>query len=137
MSYQQVILVGNLGRDPELKYTPAGDALCKFSVAVSEKWRNKANEQQEKTVWFSVTVWGNQAETCAQYLAKGSQAMIIGTVEARAYMGKDGNPAVSLDLKARDVRFLSRTSERPETNGYDSNSGMYDGPGDSSTDIPF
>jgi single-strand DNA-binding protein len=104
---------------------------------VSEKWRNKANEQQEKTTWFSVTVWGNQAETCAQYLAKGSQVMCIGTVEARAYMGKDGNPAVSLDLKARDVRFLSRTSERPETNGYDSNSGMYDGPIHPGEDIPF
>lgn len=137
MSYQQAIIVGNLGRDPELKYTPGGDALCKFSVAVSEKWRNKANELQEKTVWFSVTVWGNQAETCAQYLAKGSQVMVIGTIEARAYKNNAGEAAASLDLKARDVRFLSRTNTRPETDGYDSNSGMYDGPIHPGEDIPF
>lgn len=119
MSYQQIIIVGNLGREPELKYTPTGDALCKFSVAVSEKWRNKANEQQEKTTWFSVSVWGNQAETCNQYLGKGSQVMVIGTVEARAYQGKDGNPAASLDMRARDVRFLSRrdTEDESESGG--------------------
>jgi single-strand DNA-binding protein len=136
MSYQQVILVGNLGRAPELRYLPSGDAVVKFSVAVSERWK-KNGEQQEKTTWFNVSAFGAMAENCNQYLDKGSQVMCIGTVEARAYMGKDGNPAVSLDLKARDVRFLSRTSERPETNGYDSNSGMYDGPIHPGEDIPF
>lgn len=130
MSYQQVIIIGNLGRDPELKYTPNGDALCKFSVAVSEKWRNKAGEQQEKTVWFSVTCWGNQAETCAQYLSKGSQVMVIGTVETRAYTAKDGTPAASLDLKARDVRFLSSRA-----NG---GGGTWDeGPTHPGEDVPF
>lgn len=137
MSYQQVILVGNLGRDPELRYLPSGDAICKFSVAVSERWKNKSGEQQEKTTWFNVSIFGNQAETTAQYLAKGSQVMVIGTIEARAYKNNAGEPAVSLDLKARDVRFLSRTNARPETDGYDSNSGMYDGPIHPGEDIPF
>lgn len=107
MSYQQCIIVGNLGRDPELKYMPSGDAVCKFTVAVSEKWTSKGSgEKQEKTTWFSVSVWGNQAETCAQYLAKGRQVMVIGTVEARAYQNNAGEAAASLDMRARDVRFI-------------------------------
>lgn len=116
MSYQQMICVGNLGRDPELKYAQSGDAVCKFSVAVTERW-TKGGERQEKTTWFSVSVWGNQAETAAQYLSKGSQVMVIGTVEARAYQGKDGNPAASLDMRARDVRFLSRRETGGESEG--------------------
>lgn len=114
MSYQQAIIIGNLGRGPELKYTASGDAVCKFSVAVTERW-TKGGERQEKTTWFSVSVWGNQAETCNQYLGKGSQVMVIGTVEARAYQGKDGNPAASLDMRARDVCFLSRRDTEDES----------------------
>lgn len=131
MSYQQCIIVGNLGRDVELKYLPSGDAVCKFSVAVTERW-TKNGERQEKTTWFSVSAFGTLAESCAQYLAKGSQVMCIGTVEARAYQGKDGNPAASLDMRARDVRFLSRRES-----GDDGMSGFYDNPRDTGESIPF
>lgn len=107
MAYQQVIIVGNLGRDPEIRYTQTGQAVCGFSVAVNEVWNDRqTNERKEKTTWFRVSVWGPQAETCSRYLAKGRQVMIIGTVEARAYMDQGGQPQATLELRARDVRFL-------------------------------
>jgi len=107
MSWHQTIIVGNLGSDPELRYIQSGRAVCNFSVAVSERWRDReSNEQREKTTWYRVAVWGNQAETCNQYLSRGQQVMVIGNVRARAYMNNNGEAAASLDMTARDVRFL-------------------------------
>lgn len=106
MSYSKTIIVGNLGRDPELRYTQSGDAVCGFSVAVSRKWTDKRGEPQEETTWFNVSVFGAQAEPCSKYLAKGRQVLIDGDVKARAYANKDGSPGASLDLKAHSVQFL-------------------------------
>ncbi len=107
MTYHQTIIVGNLGSDPELKYFPSGTAVCNFSVAVSERWTDRqTQEQREKTTWYRVAVWGKQAETCNTYLKKGRQVMVIGNVEARGYMNNAGEAAASLDLKAREVRFI-------------------------------
>lgn len=107
MSWHQTIIVGNLGGDPELRYLQNGRAVCNFSVAVSERWRDRQTEEQrEKTTWYRVAVWGAQAETCNTYLARGRQVMVIGNVQARGYVNNNGEAAASLELTARDVRFL-------------------------------
>lgn len=112
MTWHQTIIVGNLGGDPELRYLQSGRAVCNFSVAVTERWRDRqTSEQQERTTWYRVAVWGNQAETCNTYLSKGRQVMVIGNVQARGYVNNNGEAAASLDLTARDVRFLSSRGE--------------------------
>ncbi|MCC6614710.1 MAG: single-stranded DNA-binding protein [Anaerolineae bacterium] len=137
MAYQQVIIVGNLGRDPEIRYTQSGQAVCGFSVAVNEVWTDRqSNERREKTTWFRVSVWGPQAETTSRYLAKGRQVMVIGTVEARAYLDQGGQPQATLELRARDVRFLGGQGGPGQPGGeYEDYSGG-SGSGEMG-DIPF
>ena len=110
MTWHQTVAVGNLGGAPELKFMQSGDAVCNFSVAVSEKWKDKrSGEQQENTTWYRVAVWGAQAEACHQYLHKGSKVLVVGTVSARAYTSRGGEAAASLDLRALrafNVRFM-------------------------------
>jgi single-strand DNA-binding protein len=104
--YEQLIIVGNLGNDPELRYTSAGAPVATFSVAVNREWTNNDGTPGEETKWFRVTVWRKLAETCAQYLAKGRQVMVIGRVAASAFSGQDGSPRASLEVTADSVRFL-------------------------------
>ena len=107
MSWHQTIVQGNLGRDPELRYLKSGTAVCNFSVAVSERWKDgKSNEQREKTTWYRVAAWGTLGESCNTYLEKGSGVLVAGTVSARGYTNNDGDPVASLELTAREVRFL-------------------------------
>lgn len=105
MTFSQTIVIGNLGRDPELRYLQDGTALATFSIAHTEKWGSGEN-RQSRTTWYNVSVFGDLAETVTQYLAKGRQAMVIGQVEARLYTNNSGEAAVSLDLRAREVKFL-------------------------------
>lgn len=115
--FEQTIIIGNLGGDPELKYLDSGAAVCNFSVAVTRRYTDRAGEQQESTNWYRVAVWGNQAEPCNTYLRKGSQVQVVGTVEARAYAGSEG-PRASLDLRAFQVVFLgSRGDDHPRRDG--------------------
>ena len=108
MSWHQTIIVGNLGRDPELRYLQSGTAVCNLNVAVSESWSDRqSGERREKTTWYRVAVWGAQAENCNQYLSKGSRVLVTGTVSARGYTNNAGEAAASLELRARDVRFMS------------------------------
>lgn len=119
MSWHQTIIVGNLGGDPELRYLQSGRAVCNFSVAVSERWRDRQTEEQrEKTTWYRVAVWGNQAETCNTYLSRGRQVMVIGNVQARGYVNNNGEAAASLDLTARDVRFLGSRDGGGQQGGW-------------------
>jgi single-strand DNA-binding protein len=104
--YEQLIIVGNLGNDPELRYTSSGAPVATFSVAVNRKWTNTDGTPGEETKWFRVTVWRKLAETCNQYLAKGRQVMVIGRVAASAFTGQDGSPRASLEVTADSVRFL-------------------------------
>ena len=119
MSWHQTIIVGNLGGDPELRYMQNGRAVCNFSVAVSERWRDRqTNEQREKTTWYRVAVWGNQAEPCNTYLARGRQVMVIGNVQARGYTNNNGEAAASLDMTAREVRFLGGRDGGDQQGGW-------------------
>lgn len=115
MSYQQTIIVGNLGQDPELKYMQSGTAVCNFSVAVTENWTDRqTNERKSNTTWYRVAAWGKQGENCNQYLRKGSQVMVIGNCSANAYLDKEGNAKASLDLRALSVQFLSKSGSNSE-----------------------
>ncbi len=104
--YQTCIIVGNLGADAELRYTPSGTAVCDFRVATNERWNDRDGQPQEKTTWFRVTLWAKQAETLSQYLTKGSRVLVEGTIDASAYTAQDGTPRASLELRARNVRLM-------------------------------
>jgi single-strand DNA-binding protein len=105
--FQQTILVGNLGNDVELRYTPAGVPVASFSLAVNRKWTGPDGRLQEKTTWFRVTAWRKDAENAAQYLHKGSQTLVVGEIETpNVWTDRDGKPRASLELTARTIRFL-------------------------------
>jgi len=105
--FQQTIIIGNVGRDPELKYTQSGTAVCDFSVAVSRRWTDSSSGQQrEKTTWFRVSAWRGLAETCKQFVHKGMQVMVAGDVDVSAYVDQSGEARGSLELTARDIQFL-------------------------------
>jgi single-strand DNA-binding protein len=104
--WQQCIIVGNLGRDPEMRYLADGTPVTSFTVAVNRKWTGQDGTQGEKTWWFKVSCWRKLAETTNQYLKKGRQVMVVGEIDASAWVGQDGQPRASLELTARDVRFL-------------------------------
>ena len=110
--YQLLTIVGRLGGDPEMRYTPKGDAVTSFSVATDRRWVDADGQSQSKTVWFRVTCWRRLAETCNQYLTKGKQVLVVGElVEPKPYQSKDGTWRASLDVTASTVRFLSAKSE--------------------------
>lgn len=106
--YQQIILIGNVGNDPELRHTANGTPVCNFRLAVHRRWTTQSGEKNEKTTWFRVTAWQKQAETVSQYLSKGRQVMVIGEVEeASSYTSKTGDPATTIEVTARLIKFLS------------------------------
>ena len=106
MSFNKIIIVGNLGRDPELRYTPQGTAVCSFSVATSEKKRDKGGDMQDVTTWFRVTLWGKQAETASKYLTKGKPVYIEGRLRIEEWTDRDGNNRQSLEVNATDMQFI-------------------------------
>jgi single-strand DNA-binding protein len=113
--YQQITLIGNLGQDPEMRYTPGGDPVTSFSLATSRTWL-KDGVKQEKTIWFRITAWRKLAETSAQYLSKGRQVMIVGELEdARPWTDKDGNNRASLEVTAQTIKFLGQKGDTPGT----------------------
>lgn len=105
--YQQLTIVGRLGKDPEMRYTQAGTPVTSFSVATDRVWTNDQGQKQTETTWFSVSAWNKQAEACAQYLTKGSMVLVTGTVKARGYTTRDGEIAANMEVKADTVRFLT------------------------------
>ena len=105
--YQKIILVGNLGSDPEVRALPDGTPVTSFSVATNKRWTTRDGQQGEKTVWFRVTTFRGLAETCAKYLTKGRQVLVEGTLaEPRVYQSKDGEWRASLDVTASTVKFV-------------------------------
>lgn len=150
MSFNKIIVVGNLGRDPELRYTPQGTAVCDFSVATSEKKRDKSGEMQDVTTWFKVTTWNKQAEVASKYLSKGKPVYIEGRLRLEEYTDRDGKTRFSLEVNATDIQFLGggggqeRGDETRAGSGGQSDSSendFADEPGNrsmpSDDDIPF
>lgn len=123
--YQQITLVGNLGRDPEMRYTASGVPVTSFPVATSRGWTGADGQRNEKTVWFRVSAWQRQAETCNQYLTKGRRVLVVGEVEEPyVYTDQEGNSRASLQVRAQTVRFLT---SREETDGMGAGGGQYGG----------
>jgi len=113
MSFNKIIIVGNLGRDPELRYTPQGNAVCNFSLATNEKKRDKAGEMQDVTTWFRVTLWGKQAENASKYLTKGNPVYVEGRLRVEEWTDRDGNNRHTLEVQGSDMQFLS-SGARPD-----------------------
>jgi single-strand DNA-binding protein len=123
MSVNKVIILGRLGQDPELKYTPGGAAVCNFSLATSESWTDKSGQKQERTEWHRVVVWGKLAELCNQYLSKGRQAYLEGRLQTRSWDDKDGNKRYTTEINAATVQFIGgmNASEGRTTNDQSTN----------------
>ena len=138
----KAIIVGNLGRDPEVRFTPSGRAVAKFTVATSERWTDQQGQRQERTEWHNIIVWGKQAETCGQYLSKGRQVYVEGRISNRSYDDKDGNKRYITEIIARDVRFLGGGggAGRAQESGFTAPAGedaAPPAPPASDDDIPF
>jgi single-strand DNA-binding protein len=135
----KVILVGNLGADPELRYTGSGTAVADLRLATSRRWTDRQGNQQEDTQWHRVVVWGKQGENCKEYLAKGRQVYVEGRLQTRQWEDRDGNKRYTTEVVAQEVQFLG--------GGGRGGGGGYDGPPPSSDrdappdmgddDIPF
>jgi single-strand DNA-binding protein len=112
---QKVQIIGNLGRDPEMRYTPSGQAVTNFSVATSCSWQQDGDKKEE-TTWFRVSVWGKMAEVCNQYLEKGRQVFCEGRLksEINIWQAQDGTARASYEMTAYDIKFLGRKDERPQ-----------------------
>lgn len=133
--FEQTIIIGNLGRDPEMKFLPSGIAVTNFSVAVTTSWTDKnTGERNERVNWYKCAAWGKQAEIANQYLKKGRQVMVQGTPEARAYMGKDGEPKASLELRVQSFQFLGSRDSNSAEQQSNSQSPVDN---DDNDDIPF
>jgi single-strand DNA-binding protein len=121
--FHKIILVGNLGKDPEMRYTPGGQPVTSFSVASNRKFTDSSGQAIEETIWFRISVWGKQAEACKQYLAKGRQVLVEGrlvcdrqTGGPRTYKRANGETGTSFEVNAETVRFLGqRQDSAPES----------------------
>jgi single-strand DNA-binding protein len=117
MSFNKIIIVGHLGRDPELRYTPQGSAVCNFSVATSDKRRDKSGEFQEITTWFKVTLWEKKAEVASKYLTKGTQVYIEGRLRVEEWTDRDGKNRHTLEVQGTDMQFLGSGGGRSDEDG--------------------
>jgi single-strand DNA-binding protein len=108
MSLNKCMIIGNLGRDPEMRYTPSGQAVTQFTVAVNRNYKDAQGERQEETEWFRVVSWGQQAEFAAEYLRKGNKVYIEGRIQTRQWEGQDGQKRYTTELVANTIQTLER-----------------------------
>jgi single-strand DNA-binding protein len=120
MSVNKVILVGRLGKDPETRYTSGGQAVCHFSLATDESFKDKSGERQKRTEWHRITVWGKQAEIAQQYLKKGAQIYVEGSIRSSEWTDKEGQKKTSYEINASNFRMLGSRSDSSGSN-YRSN----------------
>src|ERR1051325_317733 len=140
MSFNKVILVGNLGRDPELRCTPQGTPVCSFSIATNERRKDKTGEMQDQTTWFRVTLWGRQAETASQYLAKGRPVYIEGRLRVEEWTDRDGRQRYTLEVHATDMQFIGGRGDEaaaPRADSAPTPKGGLDAAEIADDDIPF
>src|SRR5215204_2784889 len=136
MSFNKIIICGNLGRDPELRSTAQGTPVCSFSLATNEKRKDKNVEMQDHTTWFRITLWNRQAETASQYLQKGRQVYIEGRLRVEEYVDRDGKPRHSLEVHATEMQFIgSRGDEAPHERAASAGASPSPGGGDSQPDL--
>ena len=112
MSVNKVILVGRLGQNPEVRYTPSGAAVANFSLATDDNWVDKSGQRQEKTEWHRIVVWGKIAENCGKYLSKGRQVYIEGRLQTRQWQDKEGQTKYTTEVQAQIVQFLGSNGDR-------------------------
>jgi len=110
----KVMIIGNLGRDPEMRYTPSGKPVTTFSVATSRSWSTSEGEKREETEWFNVVAWSSLAEICKQYLTKGQQVYIEGRLQTRHWDDQEGNKHTSVEIVANEMIILSERREAGE-----------------------
>ena len=111
-SVNKVILVGNLGKDPELRSTPQGTQVARFSVATTESWKDRSGQRQEKTEWHNVVAWDKLATICGEYLQKGKLVYVEGRIQSRSYDDKDGQKKYITEIKADNVTMLGPRMDR-------------------------
>ncbi|MBC8330821.1 MAG: single-stranded DNA-binding protein [Anaerolineae bacterium] len=138
--YQKIIIVGNLGNDPEMRYTPSGQAVTNFSVATNNRYTGKDGQRVDETIWFRVSAWGRQAETCNQYLKRGRKVLVEGRMTAdrqtggpRVFQRNDGSYGASYEITAQSVQFLS---SQGDDQSFQASDGMSSAP-EADDDIPF
>lgn len=112
-SVNKVILLGNLGRDPEIRYTQGGTPVANFTMATSERWSDPNGEKRERTEWHRIVVWGKQAEIASEYLRKGRQVYIEGSLQTREWTDREGNKRTTTEVRAQRLQLLGRPDERP------------------------
>ncbi len=115
----KVIIIGNLGSDPEVRFTPSGQPVANFRMATNESWNDKNGQQQERTEWHRIVVWGKMAELCGEYLKKGRQAYIEGKLQTREWNDKEGKKNYTTEIVAQSVQFLGGGG-KGESSGYGS-----------------
>lgn len=142
-SLNKVMLIGNLGKDPELRYTTSGQAVASFSLATSEKFKNKSGESEERTEWHRVTLWGKLAEIAGEYLSKGKTIYIEGRLQTREWADRDGNKRYTTEIVGDRMQMLGGKGEGSSGGGAGRRSGgtettvSYDEPPFQDDDIPF
>jgi single-strand DNA-binding protein len=115
-SVNKAIIVGNLGKDPEVKFLTNGDAVCSFSIATTDSWKDKAGQKQEKTEWHNIVMYRKLAEIAGEYLKKGSAVYVEGTLQTRKWTNKEGQERYTTEIIANSMQMLGGKSSQPEQN---------------------
>ena len=145
-SVNKVILIGNLGKDPEIKYMASGNPVCRFSLATNETWKDKVGNAQERTEWHSIVAFGKLAEICGQYLTKGRLCYVEGSIRSGKYEDREGNERKSYDIIARQMRMLSpsngngakgKTEDRSPATQASAEDNPFEHENGQGNDIPF
>jgi single-strand DNA-binding protein len=143
MSMNKILIIGNLGGDPEMRYVPSGQAVTSFSVATNRRYTTADGERHDETEWFRISAWGRLAETCNQFLTKGRQVYVEGRLSSRTYETRDGQTRFVNEITANDVRFLGQGSGgesqgQPSGGEFQSQEGEETGTGGTEPDdLPF
>lgn len=138
----KVILIGNLGADPEIRYTQSGTPVVNFRIATTERWKDQNGQQQEQTEWHNIVAWRRLAEICGEYLAKGSRVYIEGKLQTRKWQDQNGNDRYSTEIVANEMKMLSPRNAGSAAENYGSGTGGYNDfppepPPSTGDDVPF